>query len=187
MQALHIVPQEPSKTLKKLEETYQALRDYILQLESNSNSFQEDEEKISNYIHEMGRAAISEALSRYDIGSEKIRVGEQSYRRRNRARREYQTPFGGIWIERQLYVNRKSDGNGLSICPLELQAGIIEGYWTPLAAQQAIWALSHLTPRETEMMLFRFKGMNPSRSSLDRLPKCLFHSKRSANSLLRDH
>ena len=149
------------------------MRAHIPQLEANKNSFQENEEKITDFVHEIGRAAIKEALSHYDIRSERIHVGTQVYRRRNSAPKEYQTPFGRVWIERQMYVNRKNDGNGLSICPLELQAGIIEGYWTPLAAQQAMWALSHLTPRETESILFRFKGMNPSRSSLDRLPKAI--------------
>jgi len=173
MQALHIVSEEPSKTLEKLEESYQALRTHILQLEANKSSFQEHEEKITHFVHEIGRAAIKETLSRYDIRSARIHVGTQIYRHRTSAPKEYQTPFGSILLERQMYVNRKNDGNGLSICPLELQAGIIEGYWTPLAAQQAMWALSHLTPRETEAMLFRFKGMNPSRSSLDRLPKAI--------------
>lgn len=173
MQALHIVSQEPSKTMQKLEESYQLLREYVLQLETNKRSFQEDEEKISHLVHQMGRAAMIEALTHYDMRSERIRVGEQTYRRRTRATKEYQTPFGSIMIERQTYVNRKGDGDGLSICPLELQAGIIEGYWTPLAAQQSMWALAHLTPRETETMLLRFKGMNPSRSSLDRLPKAI--------------
>jgi len=173
MQALHIVNEEPSKTIQKLEESYYALREHILRLETNKNSFQENEEKITHFVHEIGRAAMKEALSRYDMRAERIHVGEQIYRRRHIAPKEYQTPFGGVWLERQMYVNRKNDGDGLSICPLELQAGIVEGYWTPLAAQHAMWALSHLTPRETESMLFRFKGMNPSRSSLDRLPKAI--------------
>ena len=173
MQALHIVSQEPSKTMQKLEESYQMLREHILQLETNKGSFQENEEKISHLVHQMGRAAMQEALTRYDVRTERIRVGEQIYRRRTSAPKEYQTPFGGIVIERQTYVNRKGDGDGLSICPLELQAGIVAGYWTPLAAQQAVWALAHLTPRETEALLYRFKGMNPSRSSLDRLPKAI--------------
>lgn len=69
------------------------------------------------------------------------------------SRNKYQTPFGTIMIERQIYVNRKGDGDGLSICPLELQAGIVEGYWTPPAASHAVWALAHLTPREAEAML----------------------------------
>ena len=56
---------------------------------------------------------------------------------------------------------------------MELQAGIAEGYWTPIAAKNAVWALAHLTPQEVEDMLLQFGAMNPSRSSLDRLPKAL--------------
>jgi hypothetical protein len=33
---------------------------------------------------------------------------------------------------------------------LELGAGIVEGYWTPLAARQAAWTVAHLTPQEAE-------------------------------------
>lgn len=173
MQALHIVSPEPSKKLQALEESYQRLREYVIQMEAQEVSFQEHEQNISSFVHQIGRQAMTEALVCYDIRSECIRVGEQIYRRRNVAVQEYQTPFGSVRIERQMYVNRKSDGDGLSICPLELQAGIMEGYWTPLAAQQAAWALAHLTANEVEAMLLKFKGMNPSRSSLDRLPKAV--------------
>jgi hypothetical protein len=33
---------------------------------------------------------------------------------------------------------------------LELNAGIIEGDWTPLAVKQASWAVAHLPPKESE-------------------------------------
>ena len=47
------------------------------------------------------------------------------------------------------------------------------GYFTPLAAQNAAWAVAHLTPQESETMFARMGGMNPSKSTLDRLPKGL--------------
>ena len=100
-------------------------------------------------------------------------VGDQSYRCKHKATKTYQTAFGGVEVERHVYANRKKDGDGKSIVPLELQAGIVEGYWTPTAAKNAVWALVHLTPQEVEDMLLQFGGMNPSRSSLDRLPKAL--------------
>jgi hypothetical protein len=77
MQALHIVSEEPSKTLEQLEESYQALRAHILQLEANKSSFQEHEEKITRFVHDIGRAALKETLSRYDIRSARIHVGTQ--------------------------------------------------------------------------------------------------------------
>ena len=51
--------------------------------------------------------------------------------------------------------------------------GIIEGYWTPLAARQAGLLVAHLTPREAEEVLHTLGSMQASRSSPDRLPKAL--------------
>ena len=57
--------------------------------------------------------------------------------------------------------------------PLELRAGIIGGCWTPLAAHQASYLVAHLTPREAAAVPHELGNMNPSASSLDRLPKQL--------------
>ena len=70
---------------------------------------------------------------------------------------------------RSLYSTRE-DGTR-TVCPLELRAGIVEGRWTPLAAKQAIWAVAHLTPQESEDLFRTMGGMQPSKSTLDRLPK----------------
>ena len=48
-----------------------------------------------------------------------------------------------------------------------------EGRWTPHAAKQATWVVSHLTPGEGEELYGMFGGLKPSKSSLDRLPKQL--------------
>ncbi len=56
---------------------------------------------------------------------------------------------------------------------MELRAGMVEGYFTPLAAANAAWAVAHLTPGESEALFARMGGMRPSKSSLDRLPKSL--------------
>jgi len=75
---------------------------------------------------------------------------------------------GPIEVERTLY-RRKT--NEKSVCPLELQAGIVEGQWTPKAAKQALWVTAHVTPQEGEDLFKEFANMQPSKSSLDRLPK----------------
>ena len=53
------------------------LREYILQLETNKDSFQENEEKISHLVHQMGRAAMQGALTRYDVHSERIVMSQK--------------------------------------------------------------------------------------------------------------
>jgi hypothetical protein len=60
-----------------------------------------------------------------------------------------------------------------TLCPLELQAGIVEGRWTPLAARQTAFVVAHLTPQEGEDLFRELGNMTPSKSSLDRLPKQL--------------
>lgn len=182
MRALHIVKEDPIKTVNKsiiseskLEKAQSQLNTYLTQIKEtkDKSSFEAHEVVIVRLVNAVGQAALLDALSHYDVSADIISVGEQTYRQTHKAPKEYQTAFGPIEIQRGVYANRKKDGDGKGIVPLELQAGIVEGYWTPTAAKNAMWALSHLTPQEVEDMLLQFGAMNPSRSSLDRLPKTL--------------
>ncbi len=139
----------------------------------NETAFKDHEAVVTRLVYTLGQAALSDVLSQYDTSCEMVSVGEQTYRRKHKAPKEYQTALGPVTIERHVFINRKKDGDGQSLCPLELQTGIVEGYWTPMAAKNAMWSLAHLTPQEVEDMLLQFGTMNPSRSSLDRLPKAL--------------
>ena len=80
------------------------------------------------------------------------------------------TLAGEVTIERSLY---RTERNGPTFSPLELNTGLIEGFWTPQAAKQAIHLVSQLTPAEAEGIFKEFGLMAPSKSSLDRLPKKL--------------
>ncbi len=182
MQALHIQNENPIKICQKTENSYDAvnhavakLTDYLHSMMHNKDakSFSEHEVILTQHVLDFGRHVMAKALSHYDVQSDMIGVGEQSYRKKHCSPKTYQTMFGPIDLERHVYVNRKKDGDGKSLCPLELQAGMIESYWTPNSAKNAAWALGHLTPQETEDLFLQLGGMNPSKSSLDRLPKAL--------------
>jgi hypothetical protein len=54
-------------------------------------------------------------------------------------------------VERRL--SRQGHGGGRAGCPRDLQAGIMAGAWTPVAAQQATWVVAQLTPQEGEARL----------------------------------
>jgi hypothetical protein len=56
---------------------------------------------------------------------------------------------------------------------LDLRLGIVEGYWTQRAAEQASWVVTQMTPEKAEELFARVGNMEPSKSSLDRLPKAL--------------
>lgn len=183
MKALHIIAKDPTiiettdTNLSKFEAAQAQLSAYLNQIKTTKDhvDFKNHEVVVTRLIYTLGQAALSEVLGHYDASCDVISVGEQTYRRKHKAPKEYQTALGAVTVERHVYVNRKKEGNGQCICPLELQAGIIEGYWTPVAAKNAMWALAHLTPQEVEDMLLQLGNMDPSRSSLDRLPKALNH------------
>jgi hypothetical protein len=83
----------------------------------------------------------------------------------------YLSAAGPVTVTRHLY--RPAGRGSQSICPLELRAGIIAGYFTPRAARQATFVTAQLTPGESAALFAELEGMRPSRATLDRLPKAL--------------
>ena len=134
----------------------------------------DDFERIEQELHRLFVAAEREALgrelSRFDQEVPQIEIDGERYDRVLRCETTYNSAAGPVRVERSLY---RHPSGGRSVCPLDLNAGIIEGYWTPLAAQQASWAVAHLTPQESEELFEMLGNMAPSKSSLDRLPKAL--------------
>ncbi len=124
-------------------------------------------------LHQMFAAAEAEAmgeeLEKFDLDAPEVVINGIPHRRVLRCPQPYLTASGAVSVTRSLYSTRQ-DGER-AVCPLELRAGVIEGFWTPLAAKQATWSVAHLTPQESEEMLALLGGMSPSRSALDRLPK----------------
>ena len=114
------------------------------------------------------REALGHELARFDLDVPQVESQGERYDRVLRCETTYNSAAGPVRVERSLY---RSPSGGRAICPLELRAGMIEGYWTPLAAKQATWAVSHLTPKESEELFDLIGNMTPSKSTLDRLPK----------------
>jgi hypothetical protein len=116
------------------------------------------------------REALAQELSRFDLDVPVIEVESERCHRVLRCETTYNSAVGPVRVARSLY--RHPQGRH-TVCPLELRAGIIEGYWTPLAAKQATWVVAHLTPQEGEELFALLGNMTPSKSTLDRLPKAL--------------
>jgi hypothetical protein len=134
----------------------------------------EDFDQIEQELHRLFVAAEREALGRelerFDLNVPRIEIDGERYDQVLRCETTYNSAVGPVRVERSLY---RHPSGGRSVCPLEMEAGIIEGYWTPLAAKQASWAMAHLTPKESEDLFDMLGNMMPSKSSLDRLPKAL--------------
>ena len=157
-----------SPAIQRLE---QFILEWQAQWEEGTPDFEQYEHKLHEYIMAIEREFLKVELARYDVTAKQIEVDGKRYRYTLTSSETYLTSAGPITITRNRY--RPSGRGSKSICPLELRAGIIGGYWTPRAARLGAFAMAHMTPGESEKMFDEQGGMKPSRSSLDRLPKTL--------------
>lgn len=135
-------------------------------------SFQDFERRLHSQLQEVERDLLAHELVKGDVDAEAVYVDGSTFRRVVRAEETYMTAAGPVRVERTLYKDRSDDG-ARAIAPMDLRAGIVAGFWTPMAAQQAAWVVSQVTPQTAEELFERIGNMMPSKSSLDRLPKAL--------------
>jgi hypothetical protein len=133
-----------------------------------------DLEQFERELHErvlaVEREMMAAELAKLDVDQPVVRIDGVPHRRVLRSEQTYWGVAGPFRVERSLYSTREGDP---AACPMELRAGIVDGRWTPWAAQQAAWVVAHLTPQQGEDLFARLGGLSPSKSSLDRLPKAL--------------
>lgn len=114
------------------------------------------------------REVVAAELAKFDVDVPVVMIDGEAHRRVLRCKQTYWCAAGTVEVERSLYSTRQGEP---ARCPLELRAGVVDGRWTPWAAQQAAWVVAHLTPQEGETLFERLGGLTPSKSSLDRLPR----------------
>lgn len=134
-------------------------------------AFESFEGKLHALLCAVSCEATAEELSRYDQDVPLLLVDGKPHRRVLRASQTYLTPSGEVVVTRNLY--RPSGKSAPSVCPLELQVGIVDGIWTPRAAKQALWLTSQLPPGVVAEGYQRLGGLTPSKRTLDRLPKAV--------------
>lgn len=153
--------------------TFEKLGQFVLEWQTRWGKNPPDFERFEHELHERIMALecelLTAELARYDVDVERLEVGGETYRQTLTASETYLSAAGPLSVERHLY--RPPGRGSKSICPMELRAGILAGYWTPRAARQAAFAMAHLTPGDSEALFAELGGMRPSRPSLDRLPK----------------
>jgi len=107
-------------------------------------------------------------LSRYDVVAKSIEVEGAVYHHVLTSSATYQCGAGDVRIERQLY---REPGRGKkSICPMEMQSGIVMGLMTPRAARQSAFVMAHLPAETAEELLAEIGNLTPSRSTLGKIP-----------------
>jgi hypothetical protein len=133
--------------------------------------FEQFERALHEQIMNLERECLAEELAHYDVRADCIEVGGTTYQPVLQAAETYLSAAGPVRVERHLY--RPAGRNVKSLCPLELRAGIINGYWTPRAARHGAFVLAHLPASTAETLFEALGAMQPSRSTLDRLPRTL--------------
>jgi hypothetical protein len=149
------------------------LNAYIMQRRERfgeeTHNFERFEEKLHGLLMDLEGELVAEELSRYDLSAEEIEVAGKVFQVGRVLPETYLCAAGLVTVKRHLYHLARDEGK--SICPLELRVGIIGGYFTPRAARQGAFVMAHLTGGESEAVFGEIGNMQPSRSSLDRLPK----------------
>lgn len=170
MQVFHANPDHASakrctRALDRLREQLQALQ----VREIGDEDFERIEGEIHALFTETEREVLGAQLERLDVDMPFVVIDGRRHHCVFEGPKRYMTAAGPVSVKRRLY--RCSADR--AVVPVELRAGIIDGYWTPLAARQASYLVAHVTPQEGESVLRELGNMAPSKSSLDRLPKYL--------------
>ena len=132
--------------------------------------FDRFERELTERLREAGREALREEMRKADVDAESVLIEGIAHRRVLRGTETYMTTMGPVTVERTLYKDR-TDPEARAIAALEAQLGVVGGFWMPEAAKQATWVVSQMTPGLSEELFARVGTMQPSKSSLDRLPK----------------
>lgn len=166
MSLSHSINTNSSFNIDPLVELAQTIRKVKLEAINGAN-YSDLEDEVSRLFSKAQREVLGSLIEIYDVDLSSFEYQGLTYKKATRNSQRYMTAAGEVMIKRSLYRNER---NGQTYCPMELRSGMIEGFWTPKAAKQAIHMVSLVTPAEAHRLFEELGGMSPSRSSLTRLP-----------------
>lgn len=170
MQVSHIAANLQTPALARLAQFIRHHREQWSE-EAEAPDLERFEHELHEHVMAVERDLLAEELSRYDVIADEVMIDGRAYRQSLESTETYVSAAGPVRVSRHLY--RPAGRSSKSVCPLELRAGIVGGLWTPRAARQGAFVIAHLTPREGAALFGERGGMQPSCSTLDRLPKTL--------------
>ena len=164
------VPNEVEAT--PLEKLRSFLDTHGMKGKTGPRAFADFERELHARMMEVERDVIAAEMVKLDIDADAVEIAGKVHRRVLRQSQTFMTSAGEVVVERTLYKDRR-DEEGRCVSPMELALGIIGDFWTPRAAQQALWVATQITPKKGAELFERVGNMEPSKSSIDRLPKLL--------------
>jgi hypothetical protein len=166
--AVTSVPRECEST--PLEKLRKFLETGGMKSKTGRRSFADFERELHERMMEAERDIVAAEMAKADVDVDAVVIAGKVHRRVLRQSQTYMTSAGEVVVERTLYKDR-TDKEGRCVSPMELTLGIVGDFWTPRAAEQALWVVTQMTPKKSEELFERVGNMTPSKSSLDRLPK----------------
>jgi hypothetical protein len=148
------------------------LQDHAMVGKTGAREFYEFEKTLHERLMQAEREIVGEVMAASDVDADAIEIEGRVHRRVLRSAQTYMTAAGPVEVERWLYKDRR-DPTAHALAALDRKLGIVEGFWTQRAAEQASWVVTQMTPQAAEALFERVGNMSPSKSSLDRLPKAL--------------
>lgn len=134
-------------------------------------SFEAYEQQLAERIRAFECEIKAAELKRHDVDARVIVVNGQQYNKcLEEEPKTYASASGPLTVARNLF---RPSGGGKSVCPMELRAGIVGGFFTPVVARQVAFLMGHLTSEATAEAFRQFGVQGPSSSSCDRLPKVI--------------
>lgn len=124
-----------------------------------SGTMLEMENIIQAGVNEIGALATKEALSKLDGSGRPIKLGTAKLTSKGKVRKEYQTPYGVVELERYVY---QTSAGGATYCPLDDKARIVVSS-TPKFAQMIAHKYASLSARELAEDLSQNHGRNVTR------------------------
>jgi hypothetical protein len=143
-----------------------------MQGRNGARDFYEFEKALHDRLRQAEREIVADVMSASDVDADAIEVDGRVHRRVLKSAQTYMSAAGEVSVERWLYKDRR-DLTAHALAAMDLKLGIVEGFWTQRAAEQASWVVTQMTPQKAEELFGRVGNMDPSKSSLDRLPKAL--------------
>jgi hypothetical protein len=165
-QVTRVPEQRHAAALEKLREFVETHR---MKDKIGPQAFADFERELHRRLLEAERDVIADEMARFDTEADAVLINGKVHRRVLRQKQTYETSAGEVVVERTLYKDR-TDTEGRCVSPMELTLGIVGDFWTPRAAQQALWVVTQMTPQKSAELFERAGNMTPSKSSLQRLP-----------------
>jgi hypothetical protein len=115
------------------------------------------EHKLHESLGEFGRKAETAVLERADVETGVIEHGGARHYWKYKGPQEYQCLFGKIEVRRSVY---QANGD-CTLCPLEVNGGIVHHHLTPAAAEFVAFFTAHMVPAEVEKFCRKWQYLQP--------------------------